>query len=161
MKKLFASVLVLFFITGCVTLKYSSTRQTEQIDNLDFAIVAGGNQWDDNIKRSFDLTVTNNNDYDVEINWDRTLYIDNGQTQGGFMFAGVNYANRNAPKAPDIIFAGQTFKKRIYPNIKAQYINHGWVNLHFNPGRYGALLSVWAKGQEKRVRLEVNIQQIQ
>jgi len=66
--------------------------------------------------RSFSLTIENKTDKDIELDWNKTLYISNGTTSGGFMFEGVVYKDRNNPKTPDIIFAKSKFSKTIWPN---------------------------------------------
>lgn len=73
------------------------------------------------------LAVINKTPRDIEIDWNKTLYIDSGRTSGGFMFEGIVYSNRHAVKPPDIVFAKSSFTKTIYP-----------INLvSYRPGKYG------------------------
>lgn len=64
----------------------------------------------------FELTIENKTDEDLELDWNRTLFIQGGRTNGGFMFEDVVYRDRNNPKPPDIIFAGGRFSKQILPS---------------------------------------------
>jgi len=109
----------------------------------------------------FQLQIVNNTLEDIELNWNRTLYLDNGQSRGGFIFEGLVWAERNNPKAPDMIFTGQVFKKEIYPNIRVDVVDLGskkrWYNKHMSAGRHGASLSLWVDGQEVRREVSIDI----
>jgi len=67
------------------------------------------------------LTIRNKTNKNIELNWNKTLYITGGQTSGGFMFEGVVYAERNNPKPADLIFGNSTFTKEISPSNLVDY----------------------------------------
>lgn len=62
------------------------------------------------------LVIRNKTNSNLEVNWNKTLFITNGQTSGGFIFEGVVYKDRNNQKAPDIVFANGSMTKTIWPN---------------------------------------------
>lgn len=76
----------------------------------------------------FILIVKNKTKEDLEIDWNKTLFIKDNQTRGGFMFAGIVYSKRNEPKVPDVVFPGVELKKAISPTILVFY----------DSGRYGS-----------------------
>lgn len=104
-----------------------------------------------NPQNAFELRVTNKTRSDVEIVWNDTMFISDGQTNGGFMFEGIVFSKRDDPKPNDVVFPGATFKKTIFPNILAKYIGVmgiGWKNRPFGTGEFGAYV-VLQKGSEK------------
>lgn len=160
----FGTILVLA-LAGCVkTTPYSADAKTiaseaytvklDPIGNAEWAYYDG-----------FELTVENTGTKDIELNWDRTLYMENGQTNGGFMYEGIVYAQRNSPKPPDLIFAGTHIKKRIYPNVLVDlykgYKKVEWMHRMFKAGRHGVSLSLWIDGEEIRETVEVKVTQLQ
>lgn len=104
-----------------------------------------------NPQNAFELRVTNKTRHDVEIVWNETMFVSDGQTNGGFMFEGVVFSRRDEPKQNDVVFPGTTFKKVIFPNILAKYIGVmgiGWKNRPFGAGEFGAYV-VLQRGSEK------------
>lgn len=111
--------------------------------------------------RAFSLTVENKTDKDIEIDWNRTLYISNGRTSGGFMFEGVVYRDRNNPKPPDIIFAKSSFTKEIMPNnlvdFSTSQYSGGWRHEQMPTGENGVYLTIKVGGEEIKEKLTINI----
>jgi len=105
---------------------------------------------------SFDLTIQNLTNSDLELDWNKTLFIANGTTAGGFMFDGILYKDRNNPKPPDIIFAKSSFEKTIYPNKYVEYYD-GWHNRRMPPGEYGVYLNIKVGDKEIKEKLLVNL----
>lgn len=116
----------------------------------------------------FDLTVENKSKADLSINWDKSYFIDDGASDGGFMFKGVNYAKRTDPKPDLILLPGATKLITIYPNSRAQFLNSiyyghvkmmqgGWANMPLGPGNYGAIIQVKGKGFDKQVKLFLSV----
>ncbi len=107
---------------------------------------------------AFDLTIKNKTDKDLEIDWNKTLYIDSGTTSGGFMFEGVVYMKRNDPKPPDVVFAHGTFSKIIYPNNLVSFVSGrygGWTNGSLGFGETGVYLTVGVEGKEMHEKIIV------
>jgi len=109
---------------------------------------------------SFVLSITNKADKNIEVNWNKTLYISSGQTSGGFMFDGVVYKDRNNQKPPDIVFGNGTLTKTIWPNNLVKYESGqygGWKNEEMPIGDNGIYLSLSIDGKEISERLLVNL----
>ncbi len=106
--------------------------------------------------RAFQLSLKNNSDKDIEINWNRTLYISQGQTSGGFMFEGIAYLTRNNPKPPDVVFAHSSIQKLIFPNNLVDFTSR-WCHYPMSPGENGVYLSVIVDGKEITEKLLVNL----
>ena len=65
---------------------------------------------------SFRLTVRNKADKNLVIDWNKTRYIHNGRTRGGFVFKGIKPEDvKNSTIPPDTILAGGFFSKEIMP----------------------------------------------
>jgi|LWDU01.1.fsa_nt_gi hypothetical protein len=150
MKRILLLILPLVFVLqGCVT---TAERywESDAVRDSDFnALISPsdclGGLWGCS---SFILTIKNKTDKDLEINWNKTMFIKDGQTSGGFMFEGVLYSDRNNTKSPDIVFPGSTLQKEIFPSILVYY----------SSGRYGGWRhDVIPSGRSTGVYLTVNI----
>ena len=106
---------------------------------------------------AFQLTVTNKSDKEIEIDWNRTLFIQDGKTNGSFMFEGVWYGDRNNIKSPDIIFPKSTISKVIWPNNLVQFTEDSWVHHSMGVGNLGVSLSLKSNGKEIRENLILKI----
>lgn len=102
--------------------------------------------------KGFQLKIINRTNKDLELDWNRTYFISNGMTSGGFMFEGIVYRDRNKPKPPDILFPGSTFSKTIYPNNIVDFYSSGWWHKGIRV-EVGALLSVKVDGREVREKM--------
>lgn len=108
---------------------------------------------------AFTLKVTNKTSKNIEINWNKTAYISNGQTSGGFMYEGVSYRDRAAQKSPDILFANSSMTKDIWPNNLVTFLSgaYGWIHLRMTEGENGIYLSTTIDGKEVSEKLTVNL----
>lgn len=106
---------------------------------------------------AFDLIIENKTNDDIELIWDKTHYISDGQTSGGFMFEGVVYKDRNYSKQSDIIFPKILFKKTIYPNNLVNYSKTGWYNNYMQNGENGIYLTLKIKDKEYHEKLKTII----
>lgn len=108
---------IILILSGCATTGYVwySDPRTQQVDNQYFSaeISPISTTWG---CEAFCLSIRNKSHKNLELNWNKTLYIVNGQTSGSFMFEGVVYKDRNNPKPPDVIFPRATLIKAIWPN---------------------------------------------
>jgi hypothetical protein len=108
----------------------------------------------------FTLQIKNKTSRDLEVNWNKTLYIARGQTSGGFMFEGVVYKDRSNPKSPDVVFGNGTFSKSIWPNNLVEFSSGkygGWRNENMPSGENGIYLTVNIDGKEITQKLITNI----
>ena len=99
---------------------------------------------------SFALDIQGKTDSNIEIDWNKTLFISNGHTNGSFMFEGIVYKDRNNPKTPDIIFGKSRFVKRIWPN--------NLVYRELPAGDTGVYLTVRTPAGEKNEKIILKIQ---
>jgi hypothetical protein len=109
-------------------------------------------------RNSFTLSIQNKTSQDLEVDWNKTLYISSGTTSGGFMFEGVVYANRNNPKPPDIVFANGKFSKVIHPNNLVSYTSGkygGWSHDSIGFGDTGVYLTIKAGNEEIKEKIIV------
>ncbi len=109
---------------------------------------------------AFKLYVTNRTDEDLEVNWNKTLYVVNGRTFGGFMFAGIIYKDRNNQKPPDVIFPKTTWNKIIWPNALVRWARGkrgGWLHDPLPEGENGVYLVVNVNGKEIKERIFINL----
>lgn len=99
----------------------------------------------------FLLTVRNDTDSELEVDWDRTQFVDGGQTSGGFMFEGVVYKDRNNPKAATIVLPHGALQMKIWPNnlvyFSSAQTSAGWVHSRLKEGKYGVHLTLVQDGK--------------
>lgn len=152
--------LALGMMVSCVP-KYTwkATPVIQQADNEYYSVQLEPIGRCEEIYNGFMLTVVNKSSQDMEIDWNKTLYLHNGQTNGGFMFEGVIYKDRNNQKPPDIVFANSTFKKAIWPNSLASFGGYKpqWGNGPLRAGENGVYLTMRMNGQEVHEKLTMNI----
>lgn len=158
-------ILTTLAISGCATDPiWKSTPAKTQVENSLFIAeltpVCPGGYYGCN---SFEIAIKNKTNSNIELDWNKTLYVANGQTSGGFMLEGTVYAERNNPKQPDIIFSGGSFKKRIWPNQNVRYVSPdqsvdpGWRNDRMGEGEHGIYLSVSIGGKVINEKLTTQI----
>lgn len=159
MKKItFILVITLLLFAGCSRVPWviKSDPPVHKIDNSLYTIELTPSAASNYSYRAFDLAIYNKTDKDIELIWDRTYYLQNGQTNGGFLFEGVIIRDRNLSKPPDIIFPQKTFRKTIYPNVLASFDKYWYYDTLPN-GENGIYLSLKSQNVEIREKLTVNI----
>ncbi len=110
------AVLVSVFVTGCVTTSSLPPPKAMETSNEFFSASATTNC---NSKgcQSFDFVVTNKTTKDIKLDWNKTLFVSNGQSSGGLYFDGIVIRDRNMPRPPQVIFASGSHKVKVVPNI--------------------------------------------
>lgn len=91
---------------------------------------------------SFRLEVANTTGTNLEIDWNKTRYIRNNKTLGGFVFKGIKPEDiKNSTVSPDIISPNGTFSKVISPYkliARSPYGADRWIRAlipaSFQPG---------------------------
>jgi hypothetical protein len=112
---------------------------------------------------SFRLMVANRTDKSLEIDWNRTRYVESGIRHGGFVWEGIDPKQvREASVPPDIISPGNTFSRVIFPHKKIAYApgyQRGWkLQGGLIPeGENGIDLVVKQNGRVIRHRITVRI----
>jgi hypothetical protein len=107
---------------------------------------------------AFVLSIQNKTDKNLELDWNKTLYVSGGQTSGGFMFEGVVYKDRNNPKPPDVIFGKGSLTKSIWPSNLVEFSSGkygGWRNEPMPRGENGTYLTIVVDGKDMHERLTV------
>jgi len=167
--KILSGVTVLVILYGCAgtgkRLIWKSDPSIHKISNECFDIEAKTYCYNGNPAyirgcRFFDLLIKNKTDKNIEINWNKTFFIDEGQTNGGFMFEGIVFKDRNNQKPPNIIFGKGKFQKSIYPNVLVYYEPGqflGWHHEKMQPGEKGIFLTLSIADQEISEKIILNI----
>ena len=117
-KKVALSIIfVLFVFTGCVTSTvWESTPTVQNAENEYYEAFLEPLTKGRKFFVSFRLSVTNKTDKDFEIDWNKTKYVHNGRTRGGFVFKGIKPEDiRNSTIPADTILGEDTFSKVISP----------------------------------------------
>jgi hypothetical protein len=104
----------------------------------------------------FNLFLENKTNKDLEIDWSRTFYLNQGKESGGFVFEGIILRDKNLRSPPEIVVAHGVLSKRITPESLV-YHDIGWKYRTMGPGDHGILLTVKADGREIRERLNLNL----
>ncbi len=100
------------------------------------------------ININFFIVITNKTKNDIRVIWNDSYFIDNGQANGGFMFEGIRYIDRNTPKQDWLIFPNSSASKTVVPCEKIVNFGYdrtaeqmglptGWYHAGFGEGRYG------------------------
>jgi len=161
------SATVVFLISSCVPATryvWKSDPANPSVENELFSASISPSSCDNWGCESFRLTVRNKSNKNLELDWNKTLYILNGQTSGGFMFEGVVYKDRNNPKSPDMIFPAAELSKTIWPNNLVEYSSGrygGWSNNSMPSGENGVYLTVVADGKVISEKLTMKLSKTQ
>lgn len=112
---------------------------------------------------AFILKVNNNSNDDIEIDWNKTYFIDKGRTNGTFMFEGIVYKYRDNQKASDIVFSKNQFSKVIYPNNYVTFSTTGtysdWQHNGFGVGEFGIYLTLKVNDKEIKEKAFVKVKE--
>jgi hypothetical protein len=157
----------LIFVAGCApasTITWKSAPEIQKsssdccVAQLEPVTTGKGPFFD-----SFRLIVINKTDKDMQIDWNRTRYVESGIRHGGFVWQGIDPKQvRDASLPPDIIPPGNTFLRVIFPHKKIAYApgyQRGWkLQGGLIPeGENGIDLVVVQNGKVIRHRITVRI----
>ena len=104
---------------------------------------------------AFYLYIKNRTDKPLELDWDKTLYMDDGMTSGGFVFEGIDLRERHNSKPPDVIPPRGYLGKKIWPVNLASDTEH----TKMAAGEKGVYLSVMIDGKEINETIIVELYQ--
>ena len=110
--------------------------------------------------KAFILSINNHTNKDIEVVWDKTMYIVSGRTSGGFMFEGVVFRERHRSKPPDIVFANSRFSKAIWPSNLVHFTSGkhaGWRHRSMPSGENGVYLTVKIGEDEIKEKVLLNL----
>lgn len=161
-------IIAIAFISGCASTNtnvstkqiskspeiiwaYEPIRSTVETNDYVVTIIPSGLH----AYNAFKLSVRNKSTKNIEVNWNKTLYVSDSITSGGFMFDGVVYKDRNNPKQSDIIFPGVEFKKTIFPNSLVNFSLGDWRHPLMKEGEHGVFIVFVIDGKEISERLNL------
>lgn len=100
----------------------------------------------------FKIIIENKLDDDIEIDWNKTSFIDNGKMNGNFVYNSIAPINFNQQRQPEIIPAKLSMDKKIYPRINVE----SWRDIKdLTIGEIGIYLIYKTGNIEKRIKLLV------
>jgi len=92
---------------------------------------------------AFTLVIKNRTAGEIEIDWNRSFFVEDGQTREGFMFPGQRFLDRDKPRQPDIVLPTTPFTKVVFPVARVQgTILYPILAEHSDSGEYGVYLTV-------------------
>jgi len=111
--------------------------------------------------KGFALTIHNKTSKDLEVDWNKSFYIYDGETQGGFLFPGMRAGDRNKPKPPDIISYYSSLTKEIFPGNLSQFSQIAGATVYepMKAGENGVHLTIKVEGKEITEKLTLNFTQ--
>ena len=150
MKKYFPIIVSVFLLMSCGSWrsdKYvlqSNPVFDAQIETKDYC--------------SFQLTVKNKSNDNVEILWDKTFYIESNTTHGGFSLGTEMFYEEKDNVIPNmLIFPGDTTIRQIYPVTLRYWSRRGWYRNSMDIGKYGIYLTIKAGDKEYREKMIISI----
>ncbi len=164
MKKISILFILILFVPSCWRWVIQSDPPFRSVNKDLYSITLTPSRQDRYRYKAFDLVIENRTTENIELVWDKTLYISDGQTAGGFMAEGVlygtlykvSYGKNNELKQSDIIFPKIQYKKTIYPNILTSYHEYWYHNTMPN-GEVGIYITLKVNGKEMHEKLLVTI----
>ena len=99
------------------------------------------------------IKIENKSNTDIEIDWNKTSFIENKIMNGNFMYNGIAPINRNNKRPPEIIPTECSINKNIVPTINLI----DWENIKvLSEGEIGIYLIYKINEIEKRIKLLIN-----
>ncbi len=173
MKKSIGLCLVfsIFFLAGCGCHRsWFSKPAIQTSDNGYYAIQLEPIKDERRCFASFRLTVSNKTMENLEIDWNKTLYLQNGRTKGRFSFSSLNSKNIDNPP-PDVIRPGTSLSKKIWPirlngqvsseNHNVSFDQKAAVRGHIPEGENGIYLVARQNAVEVQEKITVKITSVQ
>lgn len=119
------------------------------------------------LSTQFGFTLENKTDHSIKIIWDEAVYVNQNNSSGRVMHAGVKYIDRNNPQPPTVIVKNANIDDIIVPTGLVYYANGqygGWRTSPMFPNRAATQeeLNSLAQeniGKEVRVVLPLKIQE--
>jgi len=168
MKKTFYIISIIFLLglSGCQSGKlYRFTDKPTNISTNEVSINFDTNcsmSYYVSFCRDFTLSITNKTNSNIVINWNKTYYVRSNQTQGGFMYGGIQYVSRNNPRQNDVIFPNGSYTQKIFPNNLVDYSSasgSGWYHKSIPLGVNGIYLTLIINGKEVEYKLNSELKE--
>jgi hypothetical protein len=165
MKKIILG-LALLVLTGCAGGKiFRFTDKPASISTNDVAIVFDVNcemPYIVSYCQNLSLGISNKTNKNILINWNKSYYIRNNQTQGGFMYSGIQYLLRNTHRQNDIIFPNGSYTQILYPSNLVEfssYASSGWIHNQLQLGNHGIYLTLIINDKEVEYKLNTELKE--
>lgn len=160
-------IFVLFLVSGCVTTGTWVTSPASRTVTADyFQATLEPLKKENDFYVSFKLTILNTSSTNIEIDWNKTMYIANGSQKGVFIFKGIEPESiRDNTVPPDTLKSGETLSREISPfrllagaPLKSKHKTDSKISPGMLPeGENGIWLSVKSNNKEIRKRISVSI----
>jgi len=169
MKKIRILIILIvgLILTGCARYSIVSIKNMKYSNYIDSSIelTSAYSRWEPfplNTREgaratAFILKIKNKTDKDLTINWNKTLFIKNNQTDGSFMLSGQMYIDRNRQKILDIVFPKSNFEKIIYPSHLVSNHKGEWINNYMGTGKLGVWLTFSVDGKEMHKKMIIEV----
>lgn len=131
MRLLICAAMILSF--GCATKRHLARESRGSLASSDiFEASAKPANCKSLACRGFEIEVTNRSESPIEIDWGRTLFIVDGQTNGTFIREGHLVADRDKTAAPDVVMPGRSWRATVLPlNLMKRGTKGGLVHAVF------------------------------
>ncbi len=161
--------LLILTVSGCApSLVYTSTPSVRTFGNAYFEAMLEPVKPGHSFFTVFRLTLTNRAESAIEIGWNQSKYIHDGQIKGGVVFKGIRPADvKNRTIPPDMVPAGSVLTKDIAPLKLIAYAPYKSGGVAFGEsgitagmlpaGENGILLTYRYKGQILQEKITVQI----
>jgi hypothetical protein len=138
-------VVVMLMMTGCTVTRWHVdpaviVTENEYMSVKLFPVNVGINN---DLYNHFALTVKNKTDKLIEINWNKTNFILQGMSRGGFVLEGMMYKDKDIAKQSDVVFPNGTYSSNIFPSYDDM----------MQPGEIGVFLTLSIEGKEMHEKL--------
>ena len=147
-KKISLYMIFIFLLPACSSSQYvwKSDPPLQSYNNRYFAISTVPIILFDGYG-AFAIKVKNKTNRNIEVDWNRTIFISNAEANGGFMFQGIAYERRNCRIPPDIIPPYRTLRKIVFPNNLVVKSDDVWVHKPMQKGENGLYITVRINGK--------------
>ena len=102
---------------------------------------------------AFAIKVKNKTKRNIEVDWNRAIFISDDKANGGIMFQGIDYEKRNYPIPPEIIPPYGTLKKIVFPNNLIVRSDDSWIHKPMEKGENGLYITVKVDGKNMGAKL--------
>jgi hypothetical protein len=165
-----SAVILLCILAGCTTTRvWTSTPQVSELGSSYYKVLFEPLTKEHTFYVLFRLEVANKTNKDLRIDWNKTRYLLNGRSHGGFVFEGIDPQNISKQTIPDdIVPAGETFSKEIAPYtmlarapLRIKERSEGEEAIKPGPlpaGENGILLVIRQDGQEISDKVTIKIE---
>ncbi len=159
-KKLYVCVflILVFVVVGCASKQLWKSHPHMQEASNEYYVATISPIFIFDGYKGFILYIHNKSTDNLKVDWQKTRYIFEGKTAGGFIFENMRSGDR--PKTPDIL-SGVIFSKEIFPSKLARFSTLAMTTVFdpMQPGENGVRLTVRVGGKEITETLTLNISQ--